>query len=75
MGIENITTAVKGKFRALLAVYIVTLSFGFIFMITLSETAQKAETNQVVLGFLLGTGLAAIIACYFGGNEPATKIE
>ncbi len=66
---------IKGKFRAWLSFYVVTLSFVFIFLITLSETAQQAKTNDIVLGFILGTGLAAIIAFYYGSNDTPPKID
>ncbi len=60
---------IKGKFKAWLAFYIITLSFGFIYMITLFPQAQGAKTNDTVLGFLLGTGLASIIGFFFGSND------
>ena len=64
---------IKGKFRAFLAFYILTLSFGFIYLITLYPDAQAAKTNDTILGFLLGTGLAAVISFYFGSNDDPGK--
>ncbi len=65
------------KFRAWLAFYVVTLSFIFIFSITLIPEAQGAETNNIILGFLLATGLASILAFYFGSSDspPIAPIE
>ena len=61
------------KFRAWMAFYIITLSFGFIFLITLAPEAQTAKSNDTILGFLLGTGLAAIVSFYFGSNDDKEK--
>lgn len=67
---------VVNKFRAWLAFYIITLSFLFIFVITLLPDAQTAKSNDIILGFILGTGLAAVIAFYFGSSEaPVAKEE
>lgn len=65
----------KSKFRAWLAFYLITLSFGYIYLITLYEPAQAAKSNDIILGFILGTGLAAVIAFYFGSNEPVEVVD
>ena len=64
---------IKGKYRAWLSFYIITLSFGFLYMITWFPEAQSAKSNDIILGFLLGTGLASIIAFYFGSTEGKDK--
>lgn len=64
-----VETMIKGKFKAWLAFYIITLSFGFIYMITLVPEAQAAKSNDTILGFLLGTGLASIISFFFQSND------
>lgn len=66
---------IKGKFRAWLAWYTVTLTFGYIFVVTLSETAQSSKSSDTILGFLLGTGLSAIVAFYFGSNDTTPPSE
>lgn len=66
---------IKGKFRAWLAWYLITLSFAYIFVVTLSETAQASKSSDTILGFLLGTGLSAVIAFYFGSNESPNNEE
>ena len=66
---------VRGKFRAWLSFYIVTLSFVFIFLITLNPVAQEAKSNDIILGFLLGTGLSAIVAFYFGSTDDQPQDE
>jgi len=60
----------KWFLRYLLAILIVLLSFGYVFIITLVDSARP---NEVILGFILGTGLTGIITFFFGSSDKKGK--
>ncbi|MCK4498968.1 hypothetical protein KAU11_00550 [Candidatus Babeliales bacterium] len=64
----------KSDFRKLLAAYFSIASFIYMGAITFC-TVPKANVNNanIILGFLLGTTLAAIIGFYFGATEESDK--
>ena len=60
----------KWFLRYLLAILIVILSFSYVFIITLVDSARS---NEVILGFILGTGLTGIITFFFGSSDRKGK--
>lgn len=60
----------KWFLRYLMAVLLILLSFGYVFTITL---VPSAKANDVILGFILGTGLTSIITFFFGSSDKKGK--
>ena len=64
----------KADFRKYLAAFFSVASFIYMAAITfISVPKENINNSNVILGFLLGTTLAAIISFYFGASEKPDK--
>ena len=64
----------KSDFRKLLAAFFSLASFIYMGAITFFTVPKENINNSnIILGFLLGTTLAAIIGFYFGASEEPDK--
>jgi polyferredoxin len=62
----------KWKGRLWLAVYILTLCFTYIFIITLVPWAKQ---NDMVTGIIIGSGIGGIIGFFYGSSDKKGKEE
>lgn len=67
----------KADFRKYLAAFLSLTSFVYMFAITFLHIPKENMNNaNIILGFLLGTTLAAIVSFYFGASEsPDEKLS
>ena len=63
----------KHFFRNLLAFYCVTFGFAYLFCVTFMPIpAANVRHADTALGFILGVGLATVIAYYFGSSKGSS---
>lgn len=66
----------KSDFRKILAIFLTSTSLIYMTAITFCTVPKENINNaNIILGFLLGTALAAIISFYFGASEESTTGE
>ena len=63
------------KFRAVFAVIIFIAVFAFLFVSVLFESVAKVEYVQLIIGFITGSLLSALIGFYYGDAESKNKTD
>jgi len=62
----------RGKFRAFMAWWVITIAFLYLFMVTFVKY-PKSDYVGTIIGFLTGTALAMILAFYFSGSQQVDE--
>jgi len=62
----------RGKFRAFMAWWVITIAFLYLFMVTFMRYPKNDYVGTIV-GFLTGTAIAVILAFYFSGSQQVDE--
>lgn len=62
----------RGKFRAFMAWWVITIAFVYLFMASFMKY-PKNEYVGTIIGFLTGTAVAMVLAFYFSGSQQVDE--
>lgn len=62
----------RGKFRAFMAWWVITISFVYLFIASFAKF-PKTEHVGTIVGFLTGTAIAVVLAFYFSGSQQVDE--
>lgn len=65
----------RGKFRAFMALWVVTMSYAYLFAVTFIPKAAEMKHTGTIIGFITGTSVAMILAFYFSGSTQVDERE
>lgn len=72
-GQRDVMGMFRGKFRAFMAFWVVTLSYAYLFLVTFVPGAAQMQHTGNIIGFLTGTSVAMILAFYYSGSTQVDE--